>query len=81
MRSFATYQSLLNLNDKRRIVMAERENKCYTKEARDFENRLSELSITFDDFLDLCVKYGALTLSAKAEVNDLLRGEEEEIEH
>ena len=48
-------------------------NRCYTKEARDFENRLNELEVTFDEFLELCDKYGALSIGAKAEVRDMLK--------
>lgn len=48
------------------------ENKCYSYEAKNFENKLEELGITYNQFLALWKQWDELTVGAKAEVDNIL---------
>lgn len=53
-------------------------NKCYTMEAKNFENKLNELGITYKQYLQLDIMYRELTQAGKIEVANLLSDTEEE---
>lgn len=55
-------------------------SKCYTMEARQFEKMLEDLGITFNQCHFILKKWEKLSLEAKAEVRDMLKTYEEEIE-
>lgn len=48
------------------------ENKCYSYEAKNFENKIEELGITYNQFLALLKQWDELTVGAKAEVDNIL---------
>lgn len=48
------------------------ENKCYSYEAKNFENKLEELGITYNQFLALQKQWDELTVGAKAEVDNIM---------
>lgn len=47
-------------------------NKCYTHEARCFENKLNEIGITFAQYNNLYKMYCELSMGGKCEVADML---------
>ena len=53
--------------------MGTKRNKCYSFEAKNFENRLNELNITYEQFKELVKMHGEMTDAGRAEVNNLLR--------
>lgn len=59
--------------DSLEIVDSVVESKCYTMEARNFEKRLNDIGIAYNQFLQLRKIWNELTLAAQAEVNDLLQ--------
>lgn len=52
-------------------------NKCYTMEAKNFENKLNELGITYKQYLQLDIMHRELTQAGKIEVANLLSDTEE----
>lgn len=48
-------------------------NKCVTKEAKDFENKLKELGITYEQYKEIHKMHCELTVAGKAEVADMLQ--------
>lgn len=51
---------------------AEPENQCYSYEAKNFENKLRDLGITYNQFIEVTKQYKELTVGAKAEVDNIL---------
>lgn len=52
-------------------------NKCYTMEAKNFENKLNELGITYKQYMQLDIMHRELTQAGKIEVANLLSDTEE----
>ena len=48
-------------------------NKCVSTEAKKFENKLNEVGISYNEFVDLRKSWDELTIAGKAEVEDMLR--------
>ena len=48
-------------------------NKCYTAEAKEFENKLNEYGITIEQFKSLTKMWDNLSLGGQAECGDLLK--------
>lgn len=47
-------------------------NKCVSAEAKKFENKLNEVGISYNEFVDLRKSWDELTIGGKAEVEDML---------
>ena len=55
-------------------------NKCVSIEAKNFENELDGMCITYMQFVNLKKMWDELTQSGKTEVDNILRTYEEELE-
>lgn len=55
-------------------------NKCVSVEAKNFEDELNGMYITYMQFVNLKKMWDELTESGKAEVDNILRTYEEELE-
>lgn len=53
-------------------------NKCISVEAKNFENKLKEFGITYNQFIALRTMHCELTEAGRAEVNDMLKTYESE---
>lgn len=47
-------------------------NKCVSAEAKKFENKLNEVGISYNEFVDLRKSWDELTIAGQAEVDDML---------